>query len=196
MLIRPADPKRDAQAVAGLIYDTDPYVFPFLFGPRAGALHILSELFCREANPFSYRYTTVAEVEGEIAGMLTGYAPQQIDKQAEREDFQRVLPFFAQLFMLPKLWILQPLLDKREITGRYIQNVCVLPTHRGKGIGSELIQRFCAQAQDAVWLDVEMGNKANRALYEKLGFRVVRKIPILLPGLGSLRMRRPACDKQ
>lgn len=190
MLIRPADPQRDAQAVAGLIYDTDPYVFPFVFGRRLSALPVLTELFSLTANLFSHRYVTVAEADDQIAGILIGYAPQQIDKAAEQEDFRRVLSAFEQLLMIPKVWILRPLLDKSEVTGRYIQNVSVAESHRGKGIGSGLIRHFCAQQPDAVWLDVEMGNKQNRAIYEHMGFRPVRDIPILLPGLGSIRMVR------
>jgi ribosomal protein S18 acetylase RimI-like enzyme len=191
MHIRPADPQRDPQAVAGLIYDTDPYVFPLMFGPRARALPVLAKLFLLEANSFSHRYVTVAETDGAVAGILIGYEPRQIDKQAEEGDFRRVLSAFEQLLMVPKFWILQPFLDKSEINGRYIQNVCVAPPHRGKGMGSGLIRHFCKLAQDAVWLDVEMGNKANRAIYEHMGFRVVREIPIFLPGLGSIRMVRP-----
>lgn len=190
MLIRPADPQRDARAVAGLIYDTDPYVFPFMFGRRARALPVLAQLFALKANSFSYRYVTVAEADGEIAGMLIGYEPRQIDKHAEEGDFKCVLSAFEQLLMIPKFWILQPFLDKSEITGRYIQNVCVAESHRGKGVGSGLIRHFCAQQPGAVWLDVEMGNKENRAIYEHMGFRVVREIPIFLPGLGSIRMVR------
>ena len=125
-----------------------------------------------------------------VAGILIGYEPRQIDKQAEEGDFRRVLSAFEQLLMIPKFWILQPFLDKSEITGRYIQNVCVAPAHRGKGTGSGLIRHFCSMSQDTVWLDVEMGNKENRAIYEHLGFRVVREIPIFLPGLGSIRMIR------
>ncbi|GAB4440129.1 MAG: hypothetical protein OHK0011_22620 [Turneriella sp.] len=190
MLIRPGNPIRDAQVVAGLIYDTDPYLFPFLFGKRQSALPILQRLFRLEANSFSHRYVTVAEADGEVAGMLIGYEPQEIDKQAEERDFRRALSAFEQLLMIPKFWILQPFLDKSEIHGRYIQNVCVAPAHRGKGIGSGLIRHYCSMAKDSVWLDVEMGNKANLAMYEHMGFRVVRKIPIFLPGLGSIRMVR------
>jgi ribosomal protein S18 acetylase RimI-like enzyme len=190
MHIRPADPQRDAQAVAGLIYDTDPYVFPFMFGHRSRALPVLAELFSLEANSFSHRFVTVAEVDGEVAGILIGYEPRQINKQAEEGDFKRVLSAFEQLLMIPKFLILQPFLDKSEITGRYIQNVCVAESHRGKGVGSGLIRHFCAQKPGAVWLDVEMGNKQNRAIYEHMGFRAVRKIPILLPGFGSIRMVR------
>ncbi|MFZ5628617.1 MAG: GNAT family N-acetyltransferase [Spirochaetota bacterium] len=190
MVIRPADPIHDAQAVAGLIYDTDPYLFPFLFGRRQAALPVLQQLFQLEGNSFSHRHVQVAEDGGDVAGMLIGYVPQDINKEAEATDFRRVLDFWQQLLLRPKFWLLEPFLDKSEIDGRYIQNVCVAPAHRGKGIGSGLIRHFCSMSQDTVWLDVEMGNKANRAMYEHMGFRVVREIPIFLPGLGSIRMAR------
>lgn len=190
MHIRSADPMRDAEVVAGLIYDTDPYLFPFLFGRRQRALPLLRRLFQLEENSFSHRYVQIAEVGGEVAGILIGYAPHELTKENEAADFRRVFGFWQSWQLQPRFWLLRRFLDKSEITGHYIQNVCVAAAHRGKGVGSGLIRHFCRVSPGAVWLDVEMGNKENRAIYEHLGFRVVRKISLFVPGLGSIRMVR------
>lgn len=188
MQIRRADPTTDTETVAGLIYDTDRYLFPFLFGARSSALVHLAALFRLEHNSFSWRHTWCAVENGNVVGILIGYDHRAINKEAEKADFRRVLPVWEQWLLYPKYWILQPFLDKSDVTGRYIQNVCVAADYRGRGIGSSLIQHFCSLSEDNVWLDVEMGNKAALALYKRLGFTATREIPILLPGLGSIRM--------
>ncbi len=180
----------DLDAVAGLIYDTDAYLFPFLFGSRGHALPILKQLVALDANSFSHRYVEVYDEAGEIQGILIAYNHSEIDKGAEQEDFKSALSFFDQILFAAKYYILRPFMDKSDVTGLYIQNVCVAAQHRGKGIGSLLIRNFCERQKTDVWLDVEMGNKAALALYERLGFRVTRRIPIFLPGLGSIRMAR------
>lgn len=186
--MRPADRERDRRLVARLIYDTDAYLFPFLFGARGSALPVLEELFALEANSFSFRHVQVAEYEEQVAGIIIAYDPVTIDKNAEQADFRRVLSFWQQLLMQPKYWLLGAFLDKSEISGQYVQNLCVDTAFRGKGIGTQMLRQFCQNTQGPVWLDVESGNDRVRALYERLGFTVVREIPVFLPGLGSLRM--------
>lgn len=186
--MRPADRERDSTVVARLIYDTDPYLFPFLFGWRRTALPVLEKLFTLERNSFSYRHVQVAEWEGEIAGILIAYDPTTMDKNAEQADFRRVLTFWQQLLMQPKYWLLGSFLDKSEVSGQYVQNLCVDTAFRGKGIGTQMLRQFCESSSGPVWLDVESGNDRVRALYERLGFTIVREIPVFLPGLGSLRM--------
>ncbi len=190
MPIRPANLSTDLYRVAELIYDTDEYLFPFLFGTRDRALPVLRNLVTLEHNAFSHRYIQVYDEGGEVQAILIGYNHREIAKDAEEADFKRVLSSFAQILMVPKYWILQPFMDKSDVTGYYIQNVCVAAEHRGKGIGSVLIRNFCEAHDTDVWLDVELGNKAARQLYERLGFSIASKKTIFLPGLGSYRMVR------
>lgn len=190
MPIRRADISTDLEVVAGLIYDTDEYLFPFLFGARSQALPILRKLVALEHNSFSHRYIDVYEEGGTVQAILIGYDHRVINKTDEQADFRRVLSTFDQILMVPKFWILQPFMDKSDVTGHYIQNVCVAPEIRGKGIGSKLIRHFCETHGGDVWLDVELGNKQAIALYERLGFRIASKKPVFLPGLGSWRMVR------
>lgn len=190
MAIRPVSLATDIDVVAGLIYDTDEYLFPFLFGSRRHALPILKKLVQLDANSFSHRYIHVYEDAGAVQAILIGYNHREIDKEGEEADFKRVLSTFDQILMAPKYWILQPFMDKSDVTGYYIMNVCVAPEHRGKGIGSLLIRNFCETHKADIWLDVELGNKAALQLYERLGFSIASKKSIFLPGLGSYRMVR------
>lgn len=189
-MIRPINVATDLEAVAGLIYDTDAYLFPFLFGSRATALPVLRQLVALTDNSFSHRYIQVSAAGAAVQGILIGYDHRTIDKQKEAADFKRVLPVLDQLLLVPKFWILSPFMDKSDVTGRYIQNVCVVPAARGQGIGSQLIRHFCQSKPTDVWLDVELQNKGALSLYERLGFRIASKKTIFLPGLGSYRMVR------
>jgi [ribosomal protein S18]-alanine N-acetyltransferase len=58
-----------------------------------------------------------------------------------------------------------------------ILSLGVGPTHRRRGLGAALIQTACVHADKAavveVFLEVSVENLAARALYERLGFRMV-----------------------
>lgn len=193
-IIRPMSISTDLEIVAGLIYDTDVYLFPFLFGAREKALPILRKLVELDDNSFSHQHIQVAASGGEVQAILIGYDHRKIDPQAEAANFKRVLPVWDQLLMVPKFWILRPFMDKSDVTGNYIQNVCVASNARGQGLGSALIRDFCLSHATDIWLDVELGNKGALSLYQRLGFRIASKKTIFLPGLGSYRMVRPVAD--
>jgi len=63
----------------------------------------------------------------------------------------------------------QKVLDELQIT-----NVAVHPDHRGKGLGSALLEEFLAMAERlsiaTVSLEVRVSNTAALSLYEKFGF--------------------------
>lgn len=180
----------DLDTVANLIYDTDEYLFPFIFGPRWYGLPALKRLIALENNSFSHRFIQCLVEGDEVQAILIGYDHRTIDAAAEDEDYQRALNFFDRLLLVPKFWILQPILDKDDVTGVYVQNLCVAAAHRGKGLGSELIRQFCQMHPVDVWLDVELSNTAALRFYERLGFRVVSKKDVFMKGLGNYRLVR------
>lgn len=68
-----------------------------------------------------------------------------------------------------------------------VDGICVMPERRGEGIGAQLVAALCAEAArrgyPAVRLEVIDRNTRARALYERLGFRVVAE-----EELGLLRL--------
>ena len=55
----------------------------------------------------------------------------------------------------------------------YLYEICVLPQHRRRGIGTKMIQLFKEECHFSkimqIWVGTETGNAAARALYESTG---------------------------
>jgi ribosomal protein S18 acetylase RimI-like enzyme len=76
--------------------------------------------------------------------------------------------------------------DRREhMRGRafiYLQIIGVAPRHQGKGFGGRLLRAIIAESeQEGRPLYLETETEENVRLYERFGFRVIRKL--ILPGL-------------
>ena len=181
----------DLDTVAKLIYDTDEYLFPFIFGPRWYGLPALKRLIALENNSFSHRYIQCIAKDNAVQAILIGYDHRTIDEKAEQADYKIALSALDRLLLVPKFWILQPILGKDEVTGMYVQNLCVAAAYRGKGLGAQLIRHFCEMHPVDVWLDVELTNYAALRFYERLGFRVVSRKDVFIRGLGNYRLVRP-----
>lgn len=180
----------DLDAVANLIYDTDEYLFPFIFGPRWHGLPVLKRLIALENNSFSHRYIECIADGNEVQAILIGYDHRTIAAAAEDADYQNALSIIDRMLLVPKFWILQPILDKQDVTGVYVQNLCVAAAHRGKGLGAQLIRHFIETHPGNVWLDVELSNDAALRFYERLGFRLVSRKDVFIKGLGNYRLVR------
>lgn len=63
-----------------------------------------------------------------------------------------------------------------------IDGICVAPWAQNRGVGRALITAICDRARDegfaAIRLDVAGENHRARALYERMGFRLERSIPL------------------
>nr|HOP09313.1 N-acetyltransferase [Candidatus Methanofastidiosa archaeon] len=110
---------------------------------------------------------------------------------------------FGGVFSLAKrirLWVLNSLIVSRLINGSigpdefYISNVSVSPESRGKGIGTELMDKAQETAKekgcDTLLLDVAIENDGAKRLYERLGFEIFKTKKLIFgvgPGTYSMR---------
>lgn len=81
------------------------------------------------------------------------------------------------------------------LAGPYIQFLCVLPGHQGRGIGAAALALAEAVAREAgsrnLWICVTSTNRGAQALYRRSGFREVAPLPDLLAdGIDELLMRK------
>ena len=76
----------------------------------------------------------------------------------------------------------------------YIQTVCIAPDHRGKGIGSQLInfaeERILRESPN-IFLCLSAFNQEAKRLYERLGYQVIGELPdYLVTGYAEILMRK------
>jgi ribosomal protein S18 acetylase RimI-like enzyme len=72
------------------------------------------------------------------------------------------------------------------VSDAYLQDVVVLPSHRGRGIGGELIRRLTAhaRARGLEWIGL-VAEPGTTAFYARLGFRPLEGyVPMRLPPAG------------
>ncbi len=125
---------------------------------------------------FGWRSATMAEVDGEVAGMLLGY---------RKPDAFEPVPDSVTGFMRP----IEEL--EAEAAGHWF--ISMLGAHfnwRGKGIGSALLafadKKRAETAASGVALIVEDANEGARRLYSRQGFAVRdRRKMVKMPGSGA-----------
>jgi ribosomal protein S18 acetylase RimI-like enzyme len=69
------------------------------------------------------------------------------------------------------------------VSDAYIQDVVVLPTHRGRGIGAEIVTRLTRHCRERglVWIGL-VAEPGTTAFYERLGFREMKGyVPMRFP---------------
>jgi ribosomal-protein-alanine N-acetyltransferase len=78
-----------------------------------------------------------------------------------------------------------------------IYALAIHPRHRGRRLGPRLLKHLIddlrRRGAGEIILEVRIDNASARRLYEKFGFREVRRLPNFYgPGLNALRMQLPA----
>jgi ribosomal protein S18 acetylase RimI-like enzyme len=174
--VRQANPS-DAAAAARLIYLTMGPLADYLLGlgDPARVLAVLGGLFGRPRNRFSYQFTDLALVSGDVAGLLTSYPEEEmrrLDLGMGRQMMQILgmgdfLRFVRRSLTLANL--------KEATVGEYfIHSVAVLPQFRWQGIATRLMALAEARARqhglDRCSLSVEVDNDAAHKLHERLGY--------------------------
>ncbi len=161
--------------LADLIYDTDPYIYPAMFGSRENAAAVLPQLFSSQDTMFRVENCFTAFLGNRIVGLLLWvsgqlfWSPEPLKLAAERLGIP-VSPYLEAV--------------AREYVGRYAEreandlisvvNVCVSADMRGMGIATELLKRFIVKHPwCAMELCVLKSNRQAIRLYRSAGFEVV-----------------------
>lgn len=180
LILRPARP-RDAPQVTPLFYSTGPAAFNLAFGSRDKAISIIRRLFAKPGNPMSFEHTTVAELKGQVIGILT-VADRTIEARTQPQMGAELLRICGPLPLLARLPIhlrLQRLTRLAQDGELCIEDIAVAPQVRGKGIGRLLMQ----QAE----------RLARRKSYTLISLYVLRDN---LPAIGFYRRLGYVCDEE
>lgn len=165
--------------ITGLIYDTDPYIYPAMFGGREQAQELVPYLI--ESNDAMFRPENlfVMEYEGKIAGIVLwnrGNLCWSKEKFINISEYLEI-PVSPYLDAVTEKYIKSYERTENEDTISII-NFCVAEEFRNLGLGSVLMDAFFKQHRnDRVELCVLEENPAARRLYEKYGFREVSRHP-------------------
>ncbi len=181
VIIRKGKPQ-DAQDFSQLVLLSGPTFLPYLFG--SDVRNVMKNLFQHTRNYFSFEHSYFIEVNGEIAGMALVYNYKQKKRQNLRSSllFLKYLKWsiFTQFTYLLKSEHIMAQITESEY---YLSNIAVYPKFRGLGFGTKLLGVIEEEARKTgsrrIVLDVEIDNKKAVKLYERLGYNIEQKSPIL-----------------
>jgi ribosomal protein S18 acetylase RimI-like enzyme len=177
--LRPAR-KDDAQVLALLIDIAGEgfgnYLWSQAASPGESPLDVGMKRARREEGGFSYRNATLAELDGNVAGLLLGY---RLDDPYDTGD----------LGSLPEM--IRPLveLESHAPGSWYVNALAAFPAYRNRGLGTLLLDEADRLARAAgansVSLIVAEENAGAMRLYLRNGYRAAARRPLVpFPGLG------------
>ena len=173
-VVRAARPE-DRKAAELLYVSAAPYYDVFAgSGPRAR--RILKSVWPRRAHTASFEICRVAELDGEVVGVLAAFPARAGDRLARR--------FLGLSVVRMPAWrwpvVLRHLRASARVTPQpppeslYVDALAVAEGARGRGVGTALLEDAAAQASAAglegVALDTGIENGAAQRFYERAGF--------------------------
>jgi ribosomal protein S18 acetylase RimI-like enzyme len=199
-LIRPAG-AADADVVTRLLYETATGMYDIYAGGGRRALRILGAAYARTGNSASKETVWVAELDGEVAGMVAAFPVAEGDRRAS--SFLRLTLARTPPWKWPAtLRIFHAGADSTPVPppdSFYVDALATLDRFRRRGVASALLdecQRLAARAGlAAVALDTAVTNEGAQALYERAGFVVTERRPPngRIPGIvGYARTTAPS----
>lgn len=142
------------------------YIWTRLAEPGEELLDAGARRYAREGTDFSYQNVTVAEVAGEIAGMMAAYAMRPAHRAPDEFDFEVDA-------------VLRPIDRLEQANSFYISGMALFPRYRNRGIGRRFLALAAERARmpglSQVSLIVFEQNVRARQLYERVGFRKVMR---------------------
>lgn len=179
---RPARPD-DAFLAVPLIYSSGPLAFDYIFkhSTKGSSQDFLRSAFVQAKGEFSYSNHTIVERDRRILGVgaaFSGDTTLSFTIAAALQIFRYYGAFAAWPVIIKGLQaetVIHPPNGNELIIG----HLGVAPEAQGQGIGSALIAHFlswdAAKGKTAA-LDVAVTNPRAQALYERLGFLVVKEL--------------------
>jgi ribosomal protein S18 acetylase RimI-like enzyme len=162
--------KSDARDIARLFEISSDglatYIWSKAQGPGQSLLDVGEARYARESTIFSYENCTMAERDGEIAGMIHVF--RETGPPAEIPESDPVLKPYLELELYGSL---------------YVSGIAVYEKYRGLGIGTDLMNFAFAHAKALGFGQVSLicfeRNEGAMRLYQRLGFREIDRRPIV-----------------
>lgn len=184
-------PTRADGAVQALYWQAFRRKLNRLFGPDRRGLALLARVASRD---HALVATTAA---GEVIGMA-GF--RDANGGFAAFDPAALQAVYGRRGAAVRAWLFERIADEESGDRLIVDGLAVAPGWRGRGIGTALIHALKDEArhngQQAVRLDVASNNPRARALYARLGFRVLRhdRHWLLWPMFGITAMTVMLCE--
>lgn len=195
VIIRPARAD-DADVVAPLIYSAGPEMYDYwLTTKKHEPLSVISAAFKTHAGIQGYGCHWVAEVAGEVLGVVASYTGQE-SHALERQLAFWLLKYFKQDAPIVAMrgLKLSKLIKPIPNDLLFMANLGVSPKVQGRGVGTKLLRYHQQRAKtlsgvNQFGLDVANNNPSAQRLYERLGMVQVweRVFTDLTKGIPSSR---------
>jgi ribosomal protein S18 acetylase RimI-like enzyme len=138
--------------------------------PGLPLLEIGERRYRREDTAFSYQNCLVAERDGEVVGMMHSFVIEPRAPGPGQNDG-------------PGDPVLRPYAELEAPGSLYIAGIALLPEHRGQGIGTMLLAAARQKARRTGAGELSLlcfeSNAGARRLYEREGFRVTGRRPVV-----------------
>lgn len=163
--------RHDVHTVARLIFESDPVFNTLTYGKNPVA--VIEAMLRLGDNYFDTRYTRCAIYEGRVVGVIVGFPVSEkaeIDQKSGK-GFARAMGLFRFLARMPlfvRMDRMMPAVD--DESGYYVHTITVDAEYRGRGFGSEVIDRVASE-YGALYLHVNRDKEAAIRFYERNGFR-------------------------
>jgi len=159
-----------------------PELLPYLLG--SDVPNLLKNSFRHERNCFSFEHSLFLEVNGKIAGVAQAYSCRQ--KKDEQVHTGEIIGKYldpASFTEIPDSAKMGAILAQMTDTDYYFSNCAVYPELRSLGYGSKLFEAVEEEAKRAgcgtIVLDVETDNTEAVKLYQRLGYKIERRSPVV-----------------
>lgn len=169
------------EEIAKLIYDTDPYIYPFWFEKdEKKCIDFFREKILEEGFIFNYNnlYVAYDSTINRIVGVICA-----IDKSVNLNYDYDKLKNINDNYKITINEYIKPILDEVEEFDDetiYIPNVCIDKNLRGKKIGTKLLGYYISQMEKVGYnkfaLDCLLHNLQAKNLYHSMGFREMKLI--------------------
>lgn len=190
---------KQMREVAELIYKTDPFIYPAIFGDGnkgiANALELIPELISKSIDSmFTLNNFFVASNQDKIIGVILwidstlnwdeGALVELARKSGIKLNEDNIEKASRECFY-------ESYYEDYKSNYIYLVNVCVDENYRGQGIGSSMVESFIAQHSDSnMGLSVLADNTVAVSLYKKMGFVSVNQTEGF-----SIHDEKPKCLK-
>lgn len=176
IVLRRAKKDDNMEDIARLIYQTDPYIYPFWFNDDINeAIRVLAPKLQEPGFIYNYEncYVAYNKEDGKIIGLVCAIDPttdlnyDYSELESVNERYKFTIEKYVKL-------IINEVLEKKYM---YFVNVCVDEAYRSRMIGSRMLGRFIEQMHGAgfieICFDCLMHNLRAKNLYHGLGFKEV-----------------------